>query len=233
MTASTSTRRLLVIANESCTGEELLREIRERADGAEVLIVAPALVSRLAYWLSDEDGGMAAAGERLQASVERCAAGGVVAKGAVGDADPLQALDDAVRTFAPDEAIIATRPAERSNWLEQGLIEQARARFPELTITHVVVDAAADRARVASHTPPPDRAPARERHQRRDLALLAITGILAIVGSLFSFIFYAVDAPEPLIWTWVIVFDLGFKLIAMATLWVFFQRRPRADRLDL
>ena len=76
-------------------------------------------------------------------------------------------------------------------------------------------------------------APARERHASRDLVLLAVAGVLALLGSALSFIFYAVDAPEPLIWTWVLIFDLGFKIAAMATLWVLFQRRARADRLDL
>lgn len=57
--------------------------------------------------------------------------------------------------------------------------------------------------------------------------------MLAILGSLISFIFYAVDAADWLVWTWVLVFDLGFKLAAVGVLWVLFQRRARADRLDL
>ena len=76
-------------------------------------------------------------------------------------------------------------------------------------------------------------APARERHTSRDLSLLAVVGVLAILGSLISFIFYATDAPDWLVWTWVLIFDLGFKIAAVAVLWVLFQRRPRADRLDL
>lgn len=225
-------RRLLVIANETCTGEELMREIRERGDGAEVLVVAPALSSRLHYWLSDEGEGIAAAGSRLEESLRRCAAAGVIARGAVGDADPLQALDDAMSTYAPDEVLIATHPRERSNWLERGLVEQARGRF-RVPITHVVVDEQHDTAALVTAEVPDRAAPARERHTRRDLALLAAAGFLAIAGSLFSFVFYAVDAPEWWIWTWVLIFDLGFKVAAMAALWILFQRRARADRLDL
>ncbi len=85
---------------------------------------------------------------------------------------------------------------------------------------------------VAHETERPD-APARERHTSRDLALLAIVGVLAIVGSFISFVFYASDAPNGLIWAWVLVFDLGFKIAAAVTLWMLFQRRARADRLDL
>lgn len=232
---SAGSPRVLVIANETCTGHELFEALRERADGrdADVLIVAPALTSRLHYWMSDEDAGIAAAGRRLERSIERCAAAGVTARGAIGDGDPLQALDDAMRTFAPDEVIVATHPPERSNWLERGLVAQARERFAAVPITHVVVDAGADGARVVDRELADRGAPARERHTARDLTLLAVAGFLAIAGSLLSFLLYLVDAPDWALWTWVLVFDLGLKVAAMATLWVLFQRRPRADRLDL
>jgi hypothetical protein len=226
-------QRLLVVANEACAGSELFRELRERADGAEVLIVAPALASRLQYWLSDDDPGIAAAGRRLRVSVERCASAGITARGAVGDADPLQAMDDAVRMFAPDEIVVATHPRERANWLERGLVEQARARF-DVPIIHVSVDAERDTSEVVQRRDEvlERAAPARERHPRRDLSLLLVVGVLAILGSLISFVFYVVDAPDWAIWFWVLVFDLGFKVAAMVALWALFQRRPRADRLD-
>lgn len=234
MDDSPGSSRLLVIANETCTGSELFETIRERADGSDrdVLIVAPALTSRIRYWMSDEDAGIADAGRRLEVSLERCGAAGVAARGALGDADPLQALDDAMLTFAPDEVIIATHPEDRSNWLERGLVTQARERFT-VPITHVVVDAIHDDARLVEREPVDRTAPARERHQARDLTLLLVVGLLAILGSLISFIFYAVNAPDAVIWSWVIVFDLGFKIAAVAVLWILFQRRPRADRLDL
>ena len=227
-------RRVLVIANETCMGSALFEALRERAGGpeGEVLIVAPALTSRLRYWLSDEDAGIAEAGRRLESSIARCAAAGVVARGALGDADPLQALDDALRTFSPDEVVIATHPEGESNWLEHGLVAQARARVA-VPVTHVVVNAAEGDAQLVATEPQDRSAPARERHVTRDLVLLAIVGVLAILGSLISFVFYAVDAPDALVWTWVLIFDLGFKIVAAVTLWVLFQRRPRADRLDL
>jgi hypothetical protein len=202
MQAPPRPRRLLVIANETCTGSELFEAMRERADGpdSEVLVVAPALTSRLRYWMSDEDAGIEAAGRRLEASLERCGAAGVAARGALGDADPLQALDDAMRTFAPDEVIVATHPEGRSNWLERGLVAQARERFA-VPITHVVVDTAAQDARLVEREPADRAAPARERHTARDLALLAVVAVLAILGSLISFVFYAAGARDWLIWT--------------------------------
>jgi hypothetical protein len=144
-------RRLLVISNATCTGAELFREIRERADEAEteVLIVAPALTSRLHYWMLDLTEGIADAQARLTVSLERCAAAGIAARGALGDANPLQAIDDAMRVFHPDEIIIATHPPGRSNWLERDVVTQARQRFA-IPITHVEVDSTTDSAHVVS-----------------------------------------------------------------------------------
>ena len=56
-------------------------------------------------------------------------AAGIDARGEVGDGDPLQAIEDALRTFAPDELVISTHPEGRSNWLERGVVERARERF--------------------------------------------------------------------------------------------------------
>jgi hypothetical protein len=61
------------------------------------------------------------------------------ARGTLGDADPLQALDDALRVFEPDEIVISTHPPARSNWLERQVVRKARERYRQ-PITHVVVD---------------------------------------------------------------------------------------------
>jgi GABA permease len=71
----------------------------------------------------------------------------VNATGEVGDSEPLQALEDALRTFAPDEIVISTHPPGRSHWLEKGIVEAARQRFA-VPITHVVVDLQAERDEV-------------------------------------------------------------------------------------
>ena len=107
-----------------------------------MLVVVPALNTKLKHWVSDEDGARAAAAERLEASLEAMRASGLKAEGEVGDGDPLQAIEDALRTFAPDEIVISTHPAGRSHWLERGVVEGARERF-DLPVVHVVVDLAA------------------------------------------------------------------------------------------
>jgi nucleotide-binding universal stress UspA family protein len=142
-------RRILVIANETVAGETLRDEIRRRSAGYEeqVLVVCPALNSPLRHWASDDDQARANAQERLDASLARLAEAGVDARGEVGDSEPLQAMEDALRTFGADEIIISTHPEGRSNWLEKGVVANARERFA-VPITHVVVDLEAEREEV-------------------------------------------------------------------------------------
>lgn len=138
--------RILVIANETVGGRPLREEVAKRAQeaGTEVLVVVPALNSPVRHWVSDEDGARADAQERLRASVARLAETGASVRGEVGDAEPLQAIEDALRTFGADEIVLSTHPEGRSHWLEQGLVEKARRRFA-IPITHVVVDLDAER----------------------------------------------------------------------------------------
>jgi hypothetical protein len=110
-----------------------------------VLVVCPALNSPLRHWASDEDGARAKAERRLGESLAALASAGVEARGEVGDADPVQAMDDALRTFGADEIVISTHPPGRSNWLEKEVIERARGHYP-VPITHVVVDLEAESA---------------------------------------------------------------------------------------
>ncbi len=142
-------RRILVIANETVGGERLREEIRRRSEGydEQVLVVCPALNSPLRHWASDEDDARVQAQKRLDASLARLRAAGVEAKGEVGDAEPVQAMEDALRLFGADEIIISTHPEGRSNWLEKGIVETARERFA-VPITHVVVDLEAEREEV-------------------------------------------------------------------------------------
>jgi hypothetical protein len=133
--------RILVIANETVGGRKLRELLRERSEGVreEVLVVSPALNSPLRTWTSDEDGARAAAQERLNASLSQLREAGINARGEVGDGDPLQAIEDALRTFGADEIVLSTHPEGRSNWLERGVVDGARNRF-DVPITHVVVD---------------------------------------------------------------------------------------------
>lgn len=134
-------RRILVVANETVAGRELLDELKRRtASGdADVLVVAPALNTRLRYLFADVDHARELAEQRLAGSIETLRANGIEARGAVGDSNPLVAIEDALFEFDADEIVISTHPPERSNWLEKKTVDRARERF-DRPITHVVVD---------------------------------------------------------------------------------------------
>jgi len=139
-------RRVLVVANETVGGQELLSAISTLAlsEQTEFLVVCPALNSRLKTFTSDSDPAREAAQERLDETLARLASVGIGARGEVGDGDPLVAVDDAVRTFGPNEIVISTHPPGRSNWLERGVVESVRAHY-DVPVTHVVVDLEAER----------------------------------------------------------------------------------------
>ena len=134
-------RRILVIANETVGGAELMQILRSKSEGVreQILVVCPALNSQVRTWASDEDGARAQAQRRLDASLSRLRQDGVQARGEVGDGDPVQAIEDALRTFGADEIVISTHPEGRSHWLERNVVGHARERF-DVPITHVVVD---------------------------------------------------------------------------------------------
>src|SRR5262245_22642056 len=138
-------KRVLVVANETVAGEALRETVQEAVAGgrATVLVVSPALNSKLKHWTSDEDQARAAAEERLGRSIAELEKLGISSRGEVGDADPVQAIEDALRTFGPDLIVISTHPPGRSNWLEHGVVSSARERF-SVPITHVVVDLEAE-----------------------------------------------------------------------------------------
>src|SRR3954469_19935415 len=130
---------ILVVANRTCPCPMLLDEVARRVSDApmDVLVVVPALNSRLRHWLSDVDDAIARAHDRLELALGELRTRGVVARGDVGDANPLVAIEDALARFPGSEIVIATLPRGQSNWLERGLIGKARARF-DAPVTHLV-----------------------------------------------------------------------------------------------
>jgi hypothetical protein len=134
-------RRILVVANETVAGAELHALVKRRSEGyrEEVLVVCPALNSRVRTWASDEDSARADAQARLDASLAALGNDDINARGVVADGDPVQAVEDAMATFTPDEIVVSTHPEGRSNWLERGVVAAIEARY-DVPVWHVVVD---------------------------------------------------------------------------------------------
>ena len=138
---SPDVHRILVIANEALRGPALRDEVRRKASErpTEVLVVAPALSSAIAHWTDAEEGPRRAAAERLDETCRALGDLGVAARGEVGADDPLRAVEDALRTFGADEIVVSTHPADRSNWLELGVVDRLREYY-DIPIVHVVVE---------------------------------------------------------------------------------------------
>jgi hypothetical protein len=113
-------RRVLVVAVEAVVPEGLAR--------ADVVVVAPALNSRLRRWVSDEDAARRRAHERLGALVDRLRPIAGRVEGRVGDADPLLAIGDVLATFPADEIVVAAG-AEYSTDRALDLVARAREQF--------------------------------------------------------------------------------------------------------
>jgi hypothetical protein len=131
-------RRLLVIANEAAESEPLLRAVSVHVAGprtGRVLVVAPAANRTL----RQSDVARTAVVRRLQACIALLAQAGIDAEGMIGDADPVQAIEDVLRIFPADRLILALLPRERSAAAD--VAERARARFA-LPTTQLVVDVA-------------------------------------------------------------------------------------------
>ena len=131
--------RLLLVANRTCPCPALPAQVLEHVGdrNGHVLVLAPALNSRLRHWVSDVDDAIEAAQERMSGVIEKLSGYHLTVTGEVGDADPMQAIDDALVTFPANRIMISTWPTGASNWLEKDLPGRAAERFG-LPIHHVV-----------------------------------------------------------------------------------------------
>jgi hypothetical protein len=134
-------RRLLIVANETVAGRELLDAVERRArDGAlDITVLCPISEPRGAY-VVDPEAVRAAASERLERTLRELRDNGIEARGFVVDAGPLDAVRDHIADEAPDEVIVSTHPSHKSRWLRRDVVEQIRGFLRDIPVEHVVVD---------------------------------------------------------------------------------------------
>jgi hypothetical protein len=129
--------RYLVVANQTLGGEHLTEKVREclQSGTCTFHLVVPATPSQdHATWTEGE--AQAIAQQRLDQALERFRALGAEAEGEVGDANPLLAIEDAIRDQDFNGIILSTLPPGASRWLKRDLPHQVEARFG-LPVTHV------------------------------------------------------------------------------------------------
>lgn len=141
----------LVVANRTLGGPELLAAIRERMDRgpAAFWVLVPATptsylindfnalsfafpiepdVAPSAADIAAVEPDISAATVRLDTELRQLRAIGAEAAGAVGDADPLRAIEAALAERAFDEIILSTLPPGLSRWLALDLPRRLRRR---------------------------------------------------------------------------------------------------------
>jgi hypothetical protein len=124
-------KKLLVVATAPIEPGPLQDAVREHAgDEAEIRVVAPASdVSPLQWLASDEDEAREKAAVVATEAAESVGPEAARTDAEVGDTDPVQAIEDALRTFPADEVLVVTRSEDDASWLEQDSAEEARGRF--------------------------------------------------------------------------------------------------------
>ncbi|MBI4259077.1 MAG: universal stress protein [Actinobacteria bacterium] len=111
-------RRYFLVANQTLGGEHLADAVRDAVEAGpcEFHVIVPATPPR-EHMVWTEGEAIAMARQRLDTALERLRAMGVQADGRVGDANPVLAVEDALRERPCDEIILSTFPPGMSRWL--------------------------------------------------------------------------------------------------------------------
>jgi hypothetical protein len=161
--------RYLVVANHTLGGPQLAEAIRDRMSRgpAEFWVLAPATPTThlvndfnvlsgafpvdpdLVLGAADvrtRDQGIAEAQSNLDTELQRLREIGATADGAVGDPDPMKAIEETLAQRQFDEFILSTMPPAISRWLAWDLPHRVRRRtdVPLTVIAYAQVAAAKD-----------------------------------------------------------------------------------------
>lgn len=137
----TDVTSVLVVANETLVGRELVDTLLGRAESGpiRVAVVAPVTQPREGYVVY-RDSRRAAASRRLDSVLAALRLAGIPAHGAVFDDEPLAAVKDVLASEHVDEIVVCTHPETRSGWLRKNLVEGIRKVAGDRAVEHVVSD---------------------------------------------------------------------------------------------
>ena len=145
-------RHVLVVANETVAGEALLARIRARGAADEdtrFTVIAPDQRAPRAGYVVYEDTRRAAAGRRLEKSVEQLREAGVAVHGLVVDYDPVTAVRDALASSSRRSTRSSSRRTRRrrSGWQRRDVLDEIRKVAGSVPVDHVVVDLSSEERR--------------------------------------------------------------------------------------
>jgi hypothetical protein len=133
-------KTILVVANQTIGGSELIEKVREKAAEGDVrfALVVPQNRPRHGGVIYDE-AVRDAAQVRVDLARQFMGQEGIEIEGEVGDEDPFTAAMDGIGHYRPAEVIVSTLPRTSSGWLRRDLVERIE-QASGLPVEHVVVD---------------------------------------------------------------------------------------------
>lgn len=131
--------RVLIVANRTAATPALVEAVRARARaGAPSFhLIVPATPHGLHRVVDPEVAGLEEARENMERALPWLSqAAGAPVTGAIGDANPLAAIADALNLEGYDEIIISTLGQRFSKWLRLDVVSKTRALG--VPVTHVL-----------------------------------------------------------------------------------------------
>jgi hypothetical protein len=117
--------RVLVLSPAAVSEAKIRAALGTAAD--EIRIVVPVVEQSRLDWLTNDDG---RARETANATAEAIdEATGAQTRAEVGDESPVQAVEDALRTFDADEVVVVERDPDDASWLEAEARERIAKRL--------------------------------------------------------------------------------------------------------
>lgn len=133
--------RVLVVANQTLGGQDLLEHVRRRMEAGdlEVSLLVPATARADRYLdtrvpginvpMDTEDDDYAEARKRLEHGLDSLRSLGATVDGTVGHPDPMKAIQEVLDRRSYDEIIVSTLPSGVSRWLRQDLPHKVERKF--------------------------------------------------------------------------------------------------------
>jgi hypothetical protein len=123
---------VLVVTSEPIGAQQLRDVLGSDLDPAstEVMVIAPALQrSPLKFWLTDVDAAIERADAVRLQTLARLEDEGVSAASDTGESDPMQAIEDTLRTFDADRIVLFAHPEGDERYREDIDPEEVESRF--------------------------------------------------------------------------------------------------------
>ena len=135
-------RRYLIVGNQTLASNPLAEKVKDvlAAGPAAFRLVVPATPTHQ-HLMWTEGAAHEVAERNLEAAIALFGDLGAEINGEVGDANPIQAIHDALRGGSFDEIILSTLPLGLSRWVKQDLPHRVRREFG-LPVSHVVGESA-------------------------------------------------------------------------------------------